>query len=136
MRKQALVTWGPAPAHCTRRRLPVRFSSRGDAATRLESVRGSRAAVTRRACIKLTRIFGQGTGSLAERIHRCGDGQGCENGAEEHLFQGLLQNELFPHKLAKENGWAVVSPPRPTKGYGPGKSAEAVCTVVPEASPG
>ncbi|MGB1601425.1 MAG: hypothetical protein ACPIOQ_52305 [Promethearchaeia archaeon] len=45
-------------------------------------------------------------------------------------------NELFPHKLAKENGWAVVSPPRPTNGYGPGKSAEAVCTVVPEASPG
>ena len=101
-------------------------------------MRGYRAAVTRRACIKLTRIFGQGMGSLAERIHRCGDGQGCENGAEEGHHSLLLANE-FPQK---ENGWGVgdiqlvFSPPRPTNGYGPGEAAEAVCTAVPEASPG
>ena len=66
-------------------------------------MRGYRAAVTRRACIKLTRIFGQGMGSLAERIHRCGDGQGCENGAEEGHHSLLLANE-FPQK---EDGWGV-----------------------------
>ena len=67
-------------------------------------MRGYRAAVTRRACIKLTRIFGQGMGSLAERIHRCGDGQGCENGAEEgHQILFFLQMS----SRTKENGWAV-----------------------------
>ena len=78
-------------------------------------------------------------GSLAERIHRCGDGQGCENGAEEgHQILFFLQMS----SRTKENGWAVgdiqliFSPPRPTNGYGPGEAAEAVCTAVPEASPG
>ena len=70
-------------------------------------MRGYRAAVTRRACIKLTRIFGQGMGSLAERIHRCGDGQGCENGAKDgHLF--FLQNGCFPQKGKRLDSWRLL----------------------------
>ena len=68
-------------------------------------MRGYRAAVTRRACIKLTRIFGQGMGSLAERIHRCGDGQGCENGAEEgHQILFFLQMSSRKRKTVGVNG--------------------------------
>ena len=69
-------------------------------------MKGYRAAVTRRACVKLTRIFWQGMDSLAERIHRCGDGQGCENGAEEgHLFAEKLVPLPDWHRVPNENGW-------------------------------